>query len=232
MTIQPAMKSFPKPSELAVPAGAEGWETLYPYNLVFQNLSGAEDEKFWFCDSQHWPTVFAPFETIGAEFAVKCLGQYNTRHLLIPPANGIEFKIHLGYLYMSPVPVPEEQIPARVPEFERRAGHYFQNWDSLLEGWKAKVRGTIDEMESLIFDPRTELIQRLQADRCEICKSTDEVQVHHIRKLADLKKKGRALDLYQRVMAARRRKTLVLCRKCHADAHAGRLDGRNVQRSE
>ncbi|MGX4693321.1 PEP-utilizing enzyme [Streptomyces sp. JNUCC 63] len=148
---EPSMKSFPKPSELPVPEGAEGWEQLYPYNLVFQNLSGAEDEKFWFCDSQHWPTVFKPFETIGGEFAVKCLGQYNTRHLLIPPANGIEFKIHLGYLYMSPVPVPEAEIPARVPEFERRAGHYFQNWDSLLENWRRKVRSTIDEMESLEF---------------------------------------------------------------------------------
>jgi pyruvate,water dikinase len=144
-------KSFPKPSELPVPPGAEGWEKLYPYNLVFQNLSGGEDEKFWFCDSQHWPTVFKPFETIGAEFAVKCLGQYNTRHLLIPPANGIEFKIHLGYLYMSPVPVPEHEIPARVPEFERRAGHYFQNWDSLLEAWRLKVRATIDEMDALTF---------------------------------------------------------------------------------
>ena len=151
--VQPSLKSFPKPSQLPVPAGAEGWEKLYPYNLVFQNLSGAEDEKFWFCDSQHWPTVFKPFETIGGEFAVKCLGQYNTRHLLIPPANGIEFKIHLGYLYMSPVPVPEDQIPARVPEFERRAGHYFQNWDSLLEQWKLKVRATIDEMEALSFAP-------------------------------------------------------------------------------
>jgi pyruvate,water dikinase len=145
------MKSFPKPSELTVPPGAEGWEKLYPYNLAFGNVGGAEDEKFWFCDSQHWPTVFKPFETIGGEFAVKCLGQYNTRHLLIPPANGIEFKIHLGYLYMSPVPVPDDQIAARVPEFERRAGHYFQNWDGLLEGWHIKVRGTIEEMESLSF---------------------------------------------------------------------------------
>lgn len=155
MTIEAtqSMKSFPRPSEVPVPAGAEGWEELYPYNLVFQNLSGTEDDKFWFCDSQHWPTVFKPFETIGGEFAVKCLGQYNTRHLLIPPANGIEFKIHLGYLYMSPVAVPEDQIPARVPEFEQRAGHYFQNWEHLLEGWRVKVRGTIDEMESLNFAP-------------------------------------------------------------------------------
>ncbi|WP_433413959.1 PEP-utilizing enzyme [Microtetraspora malaysiensis] len=158
MTVEPAVKSFPRPSELPVPPGAEGWEKLYPYNLVFQNLSGSDDEKFWFCDSQHWPTVFKPFETIGGEFAVKCLGQYNTRHLLIPPANGIEFKIHLGYLYMSPVPVPEEQIPARVPEFERRVGHYFQNWDSLLEQWKLKVRATIDELEALTFTSLPEMV--------------------------------------------------------------------------
>ncbi|TGN65350.1 hypothetical protein EXE59_16320 [Nocardioides eburneiflavus] len=151
MTIEQTMKSFPKPSQIEVPAGAEGWEDLYPYNLVFDNAPGG-DEKFWFCDSQHWPTVFKPFETIGGEFAVKCLGQYNTRHLLIPPANGIEFKIHLGYLYMSPVGVPEEEIAARVPEFERRAGHYFQNWDSLLEAWHSKVRATIDEMEDLTFE--------------------------------------------------------------------------------
>ena len=49
-----AQKSFPKPSELPVPAGAEGWEKIYPYYLVFQDqLKDAEDAKFWFCDSQH-----------------------------------------------------------------------------------------------------------------------------------------------------------------------------------
>ncbi|WP_026453048.1 PEP-utilizing enzyme [Saccharomonospora iraqiensis] len=158
MTAQTTMKSFPKPSELPVPPGAEGWERLYPYNLVFQNLSGAEDEKFWFCDSQHWPTVFKPFETIGGEFAVKCLGQYNTRHLRIPSANGIEFKIHLGYLYMSPIPVPEDEVPERVPEFERRVAYYFENWDTLLESWHRKVRATIAEMESLTFEPLPEMV--------------------------------------------------------------------------
>lgn len=154
-----AMKSFPKPSDLPVPAGAEGWEKIYPYYLTFQDeLKAEEDAKFWFCDSQHWPTVFKPFETIGGEFAVKCLGQVNARHLMIPNANGIEFRIHLGYLYMSPIPVPPEQIPARVPHFEKRVGYYFQNWDSLLERWKERVRGTIAEMEQLSFEPLPDMV--------------------------------------------------------------------------
>ncbi|MFC7766322.1 hypothetical protein [Leucobacter soli] len=152
-----AMKSFPSAADLPVPEGAEGWEQLYPYYLPFREGDGSES-KFWFCDSQHWPTVYKPFETIGGEFAVKCLGQYNTRHLLIPPANGIEFKVHLGYLYMSPVAVAPEDIPARVPEFERRVGHYFGNWERLLDDWKVKVTGTIAEMEQLHFAPLPEMV--------------------------------------------------------------------------
>lgn len=149
-----ANKSFPKPSDLPVPKGAEGWEDLYPYYLVFQDkLMDEENEKFWFCDSQHWPTVFKPFETIGGEFAVKCLGQYNARHLMIPNANGIEFRVHLGYLYMSPIPVPEDQIAERVPMFQERITHYFQNWEPMLANWKERVLGTINELESLEFKP-------------------------------------------------------------------------------
>ncbi|MFY9633173.1 MAG: hypothetical protein WAL27_00475, partial [Cellulosimicrobium cellulans] len=154
-----SLKSFPKPSELPVPAGAEGWEKIYPYYLVFQDkLKEQEDAKFWFCDSQHWPTVYKPFETIGGEFAVKCLGQYNARHLMIPNANGIEFRVHLGYLYMSPIPVPEDQIAARVPLFEQRVGHYFQNWDQLLKDWHVKVKGTIAEMETISFPKLPDMV--------------------------------------------------------------------------
>ena len=54
--------------------------------------------------------------------------------------------------------VPPEQVAARVPEFERRAGHYFQNWDSLLEQWKIKVRATIDEMEALTFESLPDMV--------------------------------------------------------------------------
>ncbi len=69
----------------------------------------------------------------------------------------------------------------------------------------------------------TELVQRLLTDQCEVCGSRQQVEVHHIRKLADLHTRGRsARPLYVQIMAARRRKTLVVCRTCHQDLHAGR----------
>ena len=92
------LAKFPSPYDLKAPAGAEGWQKLYPYYLRFQdNLRAKEDAKFWFCDSQHWPSPFKPFDAVTVEFAVKCLGQYTTRHYLIPPANGVAYRIHNGY---------------------------------------------------------------------------------------------------------------------------------------
>ena len=143
---------FPSAYDLKAPPGAEGWEALYPYYLTFQaNRREAEDAKFWFCDSQHWPMPFKPFDATTVEFAVKCLGQYNTRHLLVPPANGVDYRIHNGYCYMSPIGVPPEEIEARVPQFMERAGHYFMNWPDLLENWHKKVKANIDAMEALEF---------------------------------------------------------------------------------
>ncbi|MCC6498411.1 MAG: maturase [Propionibacteriaceae bacterium] len=80
----------------------------------------------------------------------------------------------------------------------------------------------VDELPPFV-NGRTELVQRLLADTCELCGSTVNVQVHHIRALKDLRRKGRARQPgWVEVMAARRRKTLVVCASCHADIHAGR----------
>ena len=70
---------------------------------------------------------------------------------------------------------------------------------------------------------RTELLRRLLADKCELCSSTENVEVHHIRKLADLKDKGgREVPVWKKIMAARRRKTLVVCHECHVNITYGR----------
>ncbi|HEX2912256.1 MAG TPA: reverse transcriptase domain-containing protein [Chloroflexia bacterium] len=71
----------------------------------------------------------------------------------------------------------------------------------------------------------SELLERFLAEKCELCGCEQNVEVHHIRALKDLKQKGRAeRPKWVEVMAARQRKTLILCRRCHDEVHAGRLN--------
>jgi group II intron reverse transcriptase/maturase len=69
---------------------------------------------------------------------------------------------------------------------------------------------------------RKELITRLRAGRCEQCEQRAEVEVHHVRKLADLVKPGRPQPAWAHLMVKRRRKTLVVCKPCHDTIHARR----------
>ncbi len=88
---------------------------------------------------------------------------------------------------------------------------------SLARDDKAKIF----DLPTPIWSGRSELAQRLLAGKCELCESEDRVEVHHIHKLADLKGKSR----WDKVMAARRRKTLVVCHTCHNLIHSGLYDG-------
>jgi hypothetical protein len=67
-----------------------------------------------------------------------------------------------------------------------------------------------------------ELVRRLLAGRCEVCGGTEEVQVHQVRKLVDLLRRyQQARPEWVRIMARRRRKTLLVCGACHASIHHG-----------
>ncbi|HEY7493492.1 MAG TPA: reverse transcriptase domain-containing protein [Candidatus Tectomicrobia bacterium] len=77
-----------------------------------------------------------------------------------------------------------------------------------------------------IWSGRSEVVERLLAEKCELCGATEKIEVHHIRKLADLEHEGRShRPRWVRIMAARRRKTLVVCQDCHHDIQYGRYDG-------
>jgi len=72
---------------------------------------------------------------------------------------------------------------------------------------------------------RSELISRLKANVCELCGAQEKCYVHHIRKLADLKKRWagrREKPDWVKCMIAMQRKTLIVCHKCHVAIHAGR----------
>lgn len=67
---------------------------------------------------------------------------------------------------------------------------------------------------------RKELIVRLLAGKCEMCGLTGTVDVHHVRRLADLDRPGQPQPAWAQLMAKRRRKTLVVCPLCHDTIHA------------
>ncbi len=68
---------------------------------------------------------------------------------------------------------------------------------------------------------RSELIRRWNSRTCEYCETTEgPFQVHHIRKMKDV---ANGKELWQKMMAARCRKTLILCIRCHQLLHAGKL---------
>jgi group II intron reverse transcriptase/maturase len=86
------------------------------------------------------------------------------------------------------------------------------------------IKAVLNDNPYVDKNSRSELIDRLRADTCELCESRNKVEVHHIRKLADLNIKGRReVPEWKKRMAAMHRKTLILCRTCHEKLHAGAL---------
>jgi pyruvate,water dikinase len=150
-----ADRSFTNPFEVPVPEGAEGWERLYPYYSLFsEDRRSDEENQFWFHDSMHYPEPMYPFDMVMPEQTWVILNQNTTRYMVVPTARGIDHRIVNGYVYISPNSISDpEEIGRRAELFGPRAGHYFNNWQSLYEQWVEKAKATREELESLDFSP-------------------------------------------------------------------------------
>jgi pyruvate,water dikinase len=155
----PVAESFVSPFAVTVPAGAEGWERMYPYYLLCsEDNRDYEDSTMWFRDALHHMEVLQPFDTITFEAWGQALSAYNGRIFSVPPAHGIDQRVINGYLYVRPVPIEDEAVvERRVEAFMERAGFYFANWDELFERWKAKMEGVIADLRAVEVPPLPEL---------------------------------------------------------------------------
>jgi group II intron reverse transcriptase/maturase len=85
---------------------------------------------------------------------------------------------------------------------------------------KRQKKAVLDDRQPiLVTTHRKELISRLRTGRCELCQQRADVQVHHVRKLADLAKPGQPQPEWAQLMAKKRRKTLIVCAACHERIH-------------
>jgi group II intron reverse transcriptase/maturase len=90
---------------------------------------------------------------------------------------------------------------------------------------KRQRRAILDDQPPPARAYYTELEKRVRALECEICGATEQIEVHHIRKLNEHRRNdGRKVPAWKQQMIARQRKTLVLCRACHVKLHSGQFD--------
>ncbi len=88
-----------------------------------------------------------------------------------------------------------------------------------------------DNQANLIWNGRSEVVERLLAQKCALCGATGNIEVHHIRKLADIQPIGsKQRPEWMMKMSARKRKTLVVCRQCHEKIQYGSYDGDALKR--
>ena len=189
---QPATR-FASPFEIETPPGAEGWQQLYSYSLPFSEARrDYEDSVFWFRDGIHWHSVITPFDATFVQFALSSLGQYNSRHYMVPPALGVDYRVLNGWVYLTPVPVADPaEIPDRVPHFLERAGYYYGHWDELYASWIDKARDVIARLEAIEFHPLPDMVP-LEVVTSGVGKSNMYDLVHSYHELIDI-----ALELWQ-----------------------------------
>lgn len=97
-------------------------------------------------------------------------------------------------------------------------------WGGIPLTWN--IKAAVVELLPPARMGRTELEKRLLAASCACCGATgrtDPIQVHHIRARKDLQTRtGREKPDGVKLMAARKRKTMVLCATCRQDITYGR----------
>jgi len=83
----------------------------------------------------------------------------------------------------------------------------------------------------VLIGTRSELLTSLLKGKCQLCGQKTELEVHHVNKVKDLRKKWKGRKdkpKWVENMIARRRKTIVVCHSCHQKITHGRYDGQRV----
>ena len=135
--------AFPAPRSIATPEGCEGWEEMYPHYALFEETREEADAgRLWFWNSMHFPVPMPAFDVASIDGPYYALGAWQNRAFAVPPAMGIDYRVVNSYIYISVNPVTDPaKIAERAEYFQKRAGHYFANWDELYAKWKSEDGG-------------------------------------------------------------------------------------------
>ncbi len=165
MSNKPVSRGFPLPSSLKVVPGTERAQAAYPYFIQF---TPADDARFWFYNSMHFPEPMSAFDMVTAEAAYCALGASNTRVHCLPTTLGIDHRIINGRVYIGGNAVTDPaEIARRTEEFQKRAFYYYEHWERLYAAWKEKMLKLIREAQALpkLELPELEPLEHVRAGR-------------------------------------------------------------------
>lgn len=200
-------KRHNKPHHRAELIEHSDYDIVMTYNMEFQGLVN------YYALAHDVATKLYPVKWVWMQSLVKTIANKHKRTVSW---------VYRKYYRKSP-----EGVMAIAVEVKR------EGQDTLISWFGAKPirfskKVVIADQKTQLWANRSDVIRRLLADKCELCDSTKDVQVHHVRKLKDIKRRyqGRAQPpKWVKKMAALRRKTLVVCAACHQSIHAGTYDG-------
>jgi len=147
MNRQADHRPFPLPSEIEEVPGTEGWKDMYPY---YTRVKPEDDNTFFFYNSMHFPEPMPAFDAMTAQVPYTAMGANTTRMFAFPATLGVEYRIINGRVYITAHAVSDpDEIARRTEVFNRRAGHYFDNWDEIYDKWHDKMMALIEEINAI-----------------------------------------------------------------------------------
>jgi pyruvate,water dikinase len=165
---------FPLPTEIGDVAGAENWQSMYPY---FTRVQPEDDERFWFYNSMHFSEPMSAFDMITAEAAYHAMGAFVTRVFAFPTAMGIDYRVINGRIYITANTVEDPgEVQKRLEVFQQRAGHYYENWEEIYSQWERRMGTLIKEMIAIEIPDLPEF-----DDESVVTGATGIAQNHNVR---------------------------------------------------
>jgi pyruvate,water dikinase len=150
---------FLDPHDVPPPEGVDGWERMYSPAYRFTpkgedpERAKYESERLWIWDSLHQPPVPWPMSTdLYDTVWWPRLNQFNTNVFCLPPAAGLDHRMLYGYPYLSSTPIEDPNlIGERAAEFNKRVGHYYGNWEAMMENLRKKSLENSNKMAAISF---------------------------------------------------------------------------------
>ncbi|MGV3590778.1 MAG: PEP-utilizing enzyme, partial [Gammaproteobacteria bacterium] len=105
------------------------------------------------------------------------MGAYVTRVFAFPTAMGIDYRVINGRVYITANTVTDpDKIQERLAVFQKRAGHYYENWNEFFGEWEQRMGKLIKEMNRIKIPKLPEY-----EDDAAIFKKRGIAQNHHVR---------------------------------------------------